>query len=71
MQTPLPAQIEYWMKIVTDKKSKFSLKEDAILHLTNIRDTINDVLSLTIKKEIRKDENMHTRRYPHRSEKRL
>lgn len=69
MQTPLPAQIEYWMKIVTDKKAKPTLREDAALHLTNVRDTIDSVLS--VRKEVRKDEIMHTRRYPHRSEKRL
>lgn len=69
MQTPLPAQIEYWMKIVTDKKAKSTLREDAALHLTNVRDTIDNVLSM--RREVKRNENMHTGRYPHRSEKRL
>lgn len=69
MQTPLPAQIEYWMKIVTDKKAKHTLREDATLHLINIRDTIDSVLS--IRREVKRDENMHIRRHAHRSEKRL
>lgn len=68
MQTPLPAQIEYWMKIVTDKKAKPTLREDAALHLSNVRDTIDSVLS--VRREVKRDENMHTRGHAFRSERR-
>lgn len=68
MQTPLPAQIEYWMKIVTDKKAKPTLREDAALHLSNVRDTIDSVLS--VRREVKRDENMHTRGHTLRSERR-
>lgn len=68
MQTPLPAQIEYWMKIVIDKKAHATLKDDAALHLSNIRDTIDGVLS--IRREKKKNESMPAGRHPLRSERR-
>lgn len=67
MQTPLPAQIEHWLKIVHNKKSHPNLKEDAMLHLSTIRDIINETL---IKGKIRY-ENLPAGRHPLRSEKRL
>lgn len=67
MQTPLPAQIEYWMKIVNNKKSHPNLKEDAMLHLSTIRDIINETLT----RGKTRHENMFTGRHPLRSEKRL
>ena len=66
MQTPLPAQIEHWMKIVHNKKSHPNLKEDAMLHLTNIRDIIDQTLAVR-----KKNENLFTGRHTLRSEKRL
>ena len=42
--TPLPAQLEYWIKIVENKKSPMDWKSNAILHLRSIRDTINKVI---------------------------
>lgn len=44
MQTPLPVQLEYWIKIAENKKSPYDLRQNAILHLTKIRDTIDKVL---------------------------
>jgi hypothetical protein len=42
--TPLPAQLEYWIKIVENKKSPMDLKSTAVLHLRSVRDTINKVI---------------------------
>lgn len=42
--TPLPAQVEYWIKIVENKRSPMDLKSNAVLHLRAIRDTINKVI---------------------------
>ena len=44
MQTPLPVQLEYWIKIAENKKSPYDLKQNAILQLKTIRDTIDKVL---------------------------
>ena len=58
MQTPMPVQLEHWLNIVNNKKAPFELRSTAILHLTNIRDTIDK----SLKKEQRtKNENMFTR----------
>jgi hypothetical protein len=42
--TPLPVQLEYWIKIVENKRSPMDLKANAVLHLRSVRDTINNVL---------------------------
>jgi len=58
MNTPIPAVVENWINIVNNKKSPYDLRNAAILHLTNIRDTIDK----SLKKEQRsKNENMFTR----------
>lgn len=44
MQTPLPVQLEHWLKIAQNKRSPYDLRQNAILHLTTIRDTIDKVL---------------------------
>jgi hypothetical protein len=67
MQTPLPAQIEHWMKIVHNKKSHPNLKDDAMLHLSTIRDIINETLT----KGKMRYENLPSRGYTPRREKRL
>ncbi len=62
MQTPIPAQIEHWLKIVENKRSPHDLKESAVLHLTAIRDIINKSLGTNSKKHgQRKHENMYIR----------
>ena len=62
MQTPIPAQLENWLKIVNDKKSPQDLRYSAILHLTANRDIIEKSLDTTVKKQgQRKYENMFTR----------
>lgn len=62
MQTPIPAQLEYWLKIVNDKKSPQNLRDAAVLHLTEIRAIIDKSLGSTIKKQgQRKYENMSIR----------
>jgi hypothetical protein len=40
----MPAQLEHWLKIVTNKKSPYDLRQQAVLHLTNIRDIIDKSL---------------------------
>lgn len=47
MKTPIPAQVEHWMKIAENKKAPYDLRQNAILHLENIRDTINRSLRTT------------------------
>ena len=55
MQTPLPVQVEHWIKIIDNKKSPSDLKEQAMLHLKNIRDTIDRHLtSAKFKKHLMK-----------------
>lgn len=62
MQTPIPAQIEHWIKIVENKRTPQNLREAAVLHLTAIRDIIDKSLGTTVKKYgQRKHENMHFR----------
>jgi hypothetical protein len=45
MQTPLPVQLENWIKIVQNKKTPTDLKDVTKLHLRNIRAIIDDVLA--------------------------
>ena len=62
MQTPIPAQLENWLKIVENKRSPQDLRNAAILHLTAIRAIIDKSLGTTMKKQgQRKYENMSTR----------
>ena len=62
MQTPIPAQLENWLKIVENKRSPQDLRTNAVLHLTAIRDIIDKSLGTTMKKQgQRKYENMSTR----------
>jgi hypothetical protein len=62
MKTPIPAQLEHWLNIVNNKRSPQDLKAQAILHLTNIRDTINESLKSGNKQGgQKKNENSTTR----------
>jgi hypothetical protein len=62
MQTPIPAQLENWLKIVNDKRSPQNLRETAVLHLTEIRAIIDKSIGTTVKNQgQRKYENMSTR----------
>ena len=62
MQTPIPAQLENWLKIVENKRSPKDLRDAAILHLTAIRAIIDKSLGTTMKKQRqRKYENMSIR----------
>jgi len=63
MQTPIPAQLENWLKIVENKRSPQDLRSTAVLHLTTIRDIINKSLGTTTmkKQRQRKYENMSIR----------
>lgn len=69
MQTPLPVQLEHWIKIVQNKKSPYDLKESSLLHLKNIHAIIDKVIKdnsrhETLKnnwKNKTKNENLHTR----------
>lgn len=68
-QTPLPALIEYWINVASNKKTNRESKDAVLLHLKNIRDIIDDTLLMTEK--YNQHENMSTRRHPFRSQKRL
>jgi len=62
MQTPIPAQLENWLKIVENKRSPQDLRATAVLHLTAIRAIIDKSLGTTVKKQgQRKYENMSIR----------
>lgn len=62
MTTPIPAQLEHWLNIVNNKRSPHDLKEQAVLHLTNIRDTIDKSLRKTgTQGRQNKNENRYTR----------
>jgi hypothetical protein len=58
MQTPIPVQVEQWLKIVGNKKAPYDLKQSARLHLINIRDIINRSLQ---EERGKKHESMFTR----------
>ena len=45
MQTPLPVQLENWIKIVQNKRTPADLKDVTKLHLRNIRAIIDQVLA--------------------------
>jgi hypothetical protein len=62
MQTPLPVQLEYWIKIAENKKSPYDLRQNAILHLKTIRDTIDKVLVDANRPAIRTIPKVKTRR---------
>jgi hypothetical protein len=69
MQTPLPVQIEHWIKIAQNKKSPYDLREVSLLHLRNIHAIIDKVIKDNFRQETlknnwknkSKNENMHTR----------
>jgi hypothetical protein len=62
MQTPIPAQLEHWLKIVENRKAPQDLKATAVLHLTTIRAIIDKSLGTTSKKQGKqKYENMSIR----------
>jgi hypothetical protein len=62
MTTPIPAQLEHWLKIVNNKKSPNDLREQAVLHLTTIRDTIDKSLRKPVTQGKQyKNENRYTR----------
>lgn len=67
MHTPLPAQIEHWLKLAINKKSQADARAVAVLHLTRIRDTIDDTLN---NRKVQ-NEDMSFRRHTFRSERRL
>ncbi len=60
--TPIPAQLEHWLNIVNNKKSPYDLREQAVLHLTNIRDTIDKSLKKPVSQgKDHKNENRYIR----------
>ena len=61
MQTPMPVQLEHWIQIVNNRKSPHDLRQNAILHLTNIRDMIDRSLKTTYGRNNNKNENLFTR----------
>ena len=54
MQTPMPAQLEHWIQIVNNRKAPYELRQNAILHLTNIRDMIDKSLKPTYNKNTKR-----------------
>jgi len=61
MQTPIPVQVEQWLKVVNNKKAPYDLKQSARLHLINIRDIIDR--SLKEERGRNQYENLPTRRH--------
>jgi hypothetical protein len=62
MKTPMPVQLENWLNIVNNKRSPRDLRANAILHLTYIRDIIDESLKMDIKKDnFFKNENINIR----------
>jgi len=61
MQTPMPVQLEHWIQIVNNRKAPHELRQNAILHLTNIRDMIDKSLKTTYGRTNKKNENLFTR----------
>ena len=51
MKTPLPVQIEDWIKVVVNKRSPNTAKEIAMLHLKNVRAIIDEASIVGNKKE--------------------
>jgi len=52
MQTPLPVQIEHWIKIAQNKKSPQDLRETSLLHLQNIHAIIDKVIKDNSKRDM-------------------
>jgi hypothetical protein len=52
MQTPLPVQIEHWIKIAQNKKSPQDLRETSLLHLRNIHAIIDKVIKDNSKHDV-------------------
>jgi len=67
MQTPIPAQLEQWIKLATNKKAPPDLRQHAILHLSNIRDIIDKSIKNNSGRSSNKNENLYTRRHTLRS----
>jgi|APGre2960657423_1045063.scaffolds.fasta_scaffold260881_2 hypothetical protein len=67
MQTPLPVQLEHWIKILENKKSPQDLKDHALLHLTNVRDIINKSINGNMR--AKNNEGMSTGRHAFRNQK--
>jgi hypothetical protein len=40
----MPVQLEQWIKTAQNKKSPYDLRQASLLHLTNIRDIIDQVI---------------------------
>jgi hypothetical protein len=57
----MPVQLEHWIQIVNNRKSPHDLRQNAILHLTNIRDMIDRSLKTTYGRNNNKNENLFTR----------
>jgi len=49
MQTPVPVQLDQWIKTVQNKKTPYDLREASILHLKNIHAIIDKVLKENIR----------------------
>ena len=44
MQTPLPVQLEAWIKNVQNKKTPFDVRQTSMTHLIVIRDLLDKVI---------------------------
>lgn len=44
MQTPLPVQLEQWIKNVQNKKAPFDVRQTSMTHLIVIRDLLDKVI---------------------------
>ena len=44
MQTPMPVQLDEWIKTAQNKKAPHDLRKISILHLSNIHAILDDIL---------------------------
>jgi hypothetical protein len=65
MQTPLPVQLETWIKNVQNKKTPYDIRQTSMSHLIALRDLLDKVIKLNHTRNEKgnrsKYENMSTR----------
>lgn len=65
MQTPLPVQLEHWIKNVQNKKTPQDIRQSSLIHLILIRDLLDRVIKTSRQRSAKgnssKYEDMSTR----------
>jgi hypothetical protein len=44
MQTPLPVQLENWIKNVQNKKTPYDIRQSSMMHLVALRELLDKVI---------------------------